>query len=202
MRTANTTILVVLAAINAGINSTLSAIFIERNATCPTASGNRCADRPASTCPVWGEYGYMAEPTRHGGECPNWDWSLSPRICAGNLIQDEGAQLPEYRTHRATLNWCILHQDFQLEFTTWGLPEFVELQREGRLYACDSDGLEGPASDWFVDFKLTRIGEEDAGPCKVAMRRGRMSHMGEHERRASRPSPDNSWKRHRSTQWR
>jgi hypothetical protein len=188
MRTANTNTVVILAAINAGINNTLSNIFVNRNATCTTGPTNRCDDGNTTS---W-------------GECPNWDWSLSPRICMGNLIQDDGAELPEYRTHRATLNWCILHQDFQLEFTTWGFPESVELwtTRGGELYCEDSDGILGAFYFWSEDFKLTRISEEDGGPNKMAIRRNRMSHMGEAERRASRGKADNSWKRHRSTQWR
>ena len=44
--------------------------------------------------------------------------------------------------------------------------------------------------------------EVEAQPKFLPIRRGRMAHMGEAERRASRSKADNSWKRHRSTQWR
>ena len=200
MRTSSS---IVVAALASNINQTLNNLFVSRNAVCGTDTGNRCNDRPNSTCPVWGEYGYMPEPDRHGGECPNHDWSLSPRVCMGNLVQDGGAELPEYRTVRQTISWLIQHQEFQLEFQTWGLPEFVELQRPGRLYACDHDGLEGPAFDWFNNFKLTQVGEEDSGPNKVAMRRARgQEWFGNAERRACyRSNHGADWKLHRKTQW-
>lgn len=44
--------------------------------------------------------------------------------------------------------------------------------------------------------------EAVAEPKFLPMRRNRMAHMGNEERRASRTKADNSWKNHRATQWR
>jgi hypothetical protein len=192
-------------AITAGINDTLAALFVARQALCQWQGGmNGCSDRPVSNCPVWGEFGRMPMPTRHGGECPNYDWTMSPRVCAGNLIQDEGVALDKWLTKRENILWCIQHQEFQLEFGTWGFPEAVQLYANywGQgLWMADCDGLEGRGFQWNESFMLSKIQDEDAGPTKLPIRRGRMSHHGNEDRRASRVKFDNSWKRHRGTQW-
>ena len=194
----------IVAAIATSFNATLDAIFVSRHAMCTSQPNIWCSGKPMSQNFKWANEGFEAQVTRHGGECVDYDWTLAPRVCAGNLVQDQGAELPEYRAHRQGISWCIQHQEYQLEFTSWGYPEVVELFAScggAGLYCSDSDGV-GHTWQWSEDFQLTRIGEEDGGPTKMAIRRGRMEAMGEADRRASRPGPDNSWKRHRKSQWR
>jgi hypothetical protein len=179
----------IVPAIASGINDTLAALVF-------SSFGGRCNS-------IWGEN--CGDAQQQAGEfCPTWEWNLAPRVCGGNLIQDPVASLNPRRVTRQMFKFLIQHENWQLEFELYGFPDFLQLYSHnyGRgLYAISNDG---DNYDWalYPDFVLSKIGDEDAGPTKLPIRRGRMPHHGEADRRASRTKSDNSWKRHRGTQWR
>lgn len=99
------------------------------------------------------------------------------------------------RAWRPLMKWEIETASGTVTFSTWGHPTSIEWIGQGWFLVVDEEG------SYWVKFEVQPT--EPTPPVKrAAIRRGRMEAMGEADRRASRPQPDNSWKRHRSTQWR
>jgi hypothetical protein len=182
-------------AIAAGISDTLTKTFATRQIPCGWHDKRGWFDAPLADALVL---------ARYGGECPNYDWTMRPRVCAGNLIQDEGTWYNVRECDRQAILFCIQHQEFELEFMTWGFPDNVEMFSGpyGSGLWCWADDGTSYGYGWESSFKLSVIQDEDGGPTKLSIRRGRMPHHGNEDRRASRVKADNSWKRHRQTQWR